>query len=213
MNIDEHAKKLRIMVLEVLRRSGSGHVATALSCADIIAALYYGNVLRFDPQNPLWPKRDRFLMSKGHAGTVLYCALADLGFFPVEHLWRTGKEDGRMALQTAADKVLLQACTDRYAIRADGSDLAYVMIKLCDEKGVWNRAAKKAVTVAVEGAGTLQGFGNANPFSEGDFFDTTWETWDGAVLAVVRAGKAPGEIAVKVSAEGCEYVAVTVQVK
>lgn len=96
------ACELRLMVLEVLRRSGAGHVATSLSCADIVAALYYGGVLRFDPGNPAWENRDRFLMSKGHAATILYCTLADLGFFPVEDLWWTGKEDGKMGVHLQA---------------------------------------------------------------------------------------------------------------
>ncbi len=145
-----------------------------------------------------------------------YTAVFETTYQPGELVavgYTEGKEDGRMALQTAADKIMLQACADRDTIQADGCDLAYVMIKLCDENGVWNRAAKKAVTVAVEGAATLQGFGNADPFSEGDFFGTTWETYDGAVLAVVRAGKASGEVTIKVSAEGCEDVTVKVQIK
>ena len=97
------AQELRLMVLEMMRRAGAGHVATSLSCADIVTSLYYGGVLRVDPQNPECPKRDRFLMSKGHASTILYCALADKGFFPVEDLWRTGKEDGRMGVHLQPD--------------------------------------------------------------------------------------------------------------
>lgn len=97
------AQSLRRMVLEVLRRSGVGHVATSLSCTDILTALYYGGVLRFNPGNPGDPSRDRFLMSKGHAATILYCVLADLGFFPMDELWRTGHEDGRMGVHLQAD--------------------------------------------------------------------------------------------------------------
>lgn len=97
------AQQLRTMVLDVMRRAGAGHVATSLSCADIITALYYGGVLRFDPKNPQKPDRDRFLMSKGHASTILYCALADLGFFPVDDLWRTGHEDGAMGVHLQPD--------------------------------------------------------------------------------------------------------------
>lgn len=97
------AARLRSMVLEVVRRSGCGHVATSFSCAEIIVALYYGGGLRFDPADPGWPGRDRLLLSKGHASTILYCALADLGFFPVEELWRTGREDGRMGVHLQTD--------------------------------------------------------------------------------------------------------------
>lgn len=94
----DQARRLRIMVLETVRRSGAGHVATSLSCADILTALYYGGALRYDPHDPKKPDRDRFLLSKGHAATALYCVLADLGFFPLEELWRTGHEDGQMGV-------------------------------------------------------------------------------------------------------------------
>ena len=101
--LPEKAQQLRTMVLEVMHRSGAGHIATSFSCADIITALYYGDVLRFDSKNPRIPDRDRFLMSKGHASTILYCALADLGFFPKENLWRTGHEDGTMGVHLQPD--------------------------------------------------------------------------------------------------------------
>ncbi len=62
-------------------RAGSGHPGGSLSCADIIAALYFGDVLRVEPDQPNWPGRDRFVLSKGHAAPVLYSALARRGFF------------------------------------------------------------------------------------------------------------------------------------
>lgn len=66
-------------------RGRSSHVGSVLSCADIIAVLYAG-VLRVDADNPGWELRDRFIMSKGHAGAGLYAALAELGFFPTQRL-------------------------------------------------------------------------------------------------------------------------------
>lgn len=53
--------------------------------ADILAVLY-SDILRVDPSNPRWPERDRFILSKGHAGAGVYAALAERGFFPVEKL-------------------------------------------------------------------------------------------------------------------------------
>jgi transketolase len=64
---------------------GSAHVGAALSMADIVAVLY-GAVLRVDPARPDWPGRDRFILSKGHAGAAVYAALAERGFFPLEKL-------------------------------------------------------------------------------------------------------------------------------
>src|SRR5438105_13762357 len=66
-------------------RGRSSHVASGLSIADIVAVLY-GGVLRVRAEDPQWPERDRFILSKGHAGAAVYAALAETGFFPVEKL-------------------------------------------------------------------------------------------------------------------------------
>ena len=62
-----------------------GHAGGDLSCADILAALY-SSVLRVHREDPMWPDRDRFIMSKGHCSAALYATLAHSGFFPVERL-------------------------------------------------------------------------------------------------------------------------------
>jgi transketolase len=71
---------------------GSSHIGAALSCADLLAVLY-GRILRVDPLRPKWPDRDRFILSKGHAGCAVYAVLAERGFFPVEKLL-THYQDG-----------------------------------------------------------------------------------------------------------------------
>lgn len=123
-----------------------------------------------------------------------------------------GQEDGRMTLQTAGDDVQLHVEADRMALAADGADLCYLMVSLRDKEGRLNPWAQKRVTVSVQGAGTLQGFGSANPQSEGNYFDTTWPTFDGYVLAVVRAGSTPGNIQVTFSCETCDDVSLSLQV-
>ena len=65
--------------------SGGSHLGAILSVADIIAVLY-ANVLRFRPYDPKWEGRDRFILSKGHAGASIYAALAECGFFEVAEL-------------------------------------------------------------------------------------------------------------------------------
>ncbi len=77
---------IRRAVLELIVSSGKGHIGGAFSSADILAALYYGDILRFDPKNPTWDMRDRFILSKGHVGALLYVILADLGFFTESEL-------------------------------------------------------------------------------------------------------------------------------
>lgn len=81
----ELARRIRVHVLRMTNRAGASHVGAAFSMTDIVAVLY-GSVLRLDPKNPEDPKRDRFLLSKGHAGAAIYAALAERGFFPVERL-------------------------------------------------------------------------------------------------------------------------------
>ncbi len=69
----------------MIHHAGSGHPAGALSAADIVAALYW-HFMRIRPEQPDWPDRDRFVLSKGHACPVHYAALALRGFFAVEQL-------------------------------------------------------------------------------------------------------------------------------
>ena len=81
----ELALRLRRHVVRMCSRGGSSHVGSGLSIADIIAVLY-GGVLRIDPARPEWSERDRFILSKGHAGACVYAALAERGFFDVSVL-------------------------------------------------------------------------------------------------------------------------------
>lgn len=71
--------------LDMTMLSKGSHIGAILSVADVIAVLY-GSILNVDPKNPLMPERDRFILSKGHAGAAIYAALAERGFFSVEEL-------------------------------------------------------------------------------------------------------------------------------
>lgn len=81
----ELARRVRLHALDMTSRGGSSHIGSVLSIADILAVLY-GEVLQVDPANPQWAARDRFVLSKGHAGAGVYAVLAERGFFPVERL-------------------------------------------------------------------------------------------------------------------------------
>lgn len=85
MNSEQLAWKIRRHGVEMTHLSGGSHIGAILSVADIVAYLYT-NVLKFDAKNPKWEERDRFILSKGHAGASIYAALAENGFFPVEEL-------------------------------------------------------------------------------------------------------------------------------
>ena len=127
--------------------------------------------------------------------------------------YENGQETGRYTLKTAGDDVVLTVDCEGEKLKADGEDLAFVTVRLTDQDGIDNLFAEKEVTVSVEGAGTLQGFGSADPRAIGSYDDTTWKTFDGYVMAVVRAGREAGEIKVTFTAEGCEPKTVTIAVE
>ena len=71
------------------------HIGGSLSAVDILVALYR-EVLNVRPEEPDWPDRDHFILSKGHASAALYATLAECGFFPVEELDTYGRSNGRL---------------------------------------------------------------------------------------------------------------------
>ncbi|MBY0371071.1 transketolase [bacterium] len=85
MTTEALALRIRKDVLMMANLGGSSHIGSAFSIADILAVLY-GKTLHTDPANPQLADRDRFILSKGHAGAAVYAALAEVGFFPVEKL-------------------------------------------------------------------------------------------------------------------------------
>jgi len=101
--LEKMAKKLRRHVITMIATAGSGHPGGSLSAADIVTALYF-KVMSHDPKDPQWPDRDRFVLSKGHAAPILYAALAECGYFPVEELATLRKLGSR--LQGHTDRTL-----------------------------------------------------------------------------------------------------------
>ena len=79
------ARDIRKHVVRMVGAASSGHPGGSLSAADIVTVLYF-NEMNIRPDDPGWPDRDRFVLSKGHAAPVLYAALAEAGYFPVEEL-------------------------------------------------------------------------------------------------------------------------------
>jgi transketolase len=76
----DRAKFVRLETVRLSKIAGAGHYSSTFSAAELFAALYYGE-LHIRPNEPEWPDRDRFILSKGHAAIGLYPILADLGFF------------------------------------------------------------------------------------------------------------------------------------
>ena len=84
--LERRANEMRRDIVSMIAEAGSGHPGGSLSCADILAALYFGGVLEHDPADPQKAGRDRFFLAKGHAAPALYAALAQAGYFPREEL-------------------------------------------------------------------------------------------------------------------------------
>jgi len=101
--LEKMAKQLRRDVITMIATAGSGHPGGSLSAADIVTALYF-KVMKHNPKDPRWPERDRFVLSKGHAAPILYAALAECGYFPVEELSTLRKLGSR--LQGHTDRTL-----------------------------------------------------------------------------------------------------------
>jgi len=101
--LERMAKRLRRHVITMIATAGSGHPGGSLSAADIVTSLYF-KIMRHDPKNPQWPDRDRFILSKGHAAPILYAALAECGYFPINELSTLRKLDSR--LQGHTDRLL-----------------------------------------------------------------------------------------------------------
>lgn len=153
--LEEMAKRLRRHVITMTATAGSGHPGGSLSAADIIACLYF-KVMRHNPANPRWAERDRFILSKGHAAPILYAALAESGYLPVDELKTLRKLGSR--LQGHTDMTLTPGVEMSagslgqglsfgigvaLAGRLDGHDYhVYVMLGdgECDEGQVWEAA-------------------------------------------------------------------------
>lgn len=154
MTSEQLAWKIRRHGIEMTHLSGGSHIGAILSVADIIAVLYCG-VMHFDPQNPKWEGRDRFILSKGHAGASIYAALAENGFFEVEELKTHYANGSRLSghvshhlpgvdFSTGSLGHGLSAGTGMaYAAKKDGKNhKVYVVLGdgECDEGSVWEAA-------------------------------------------------------------------------
>ena len=94
--LERRANDMRADIVRMIAEAGSGHPGGSLSCADLLAALYFGGVLEHDPLNPQWEGRDRFILAKGHAAPALYAVLAQAGYFPREELATLRKLGSRL---------------------------------------------------------------------------------------------------------------------
>lgn len=154
--LKKQANDLRIDIVRMIAKAGSGHPGGSLSSADILTALYFGGILNYDPAHPDSQNRDRFILAKGHAAPALYAVLAHAGFFPREELATLRAFGSR--LQGHPDSNLLPgvevstgslgqglsiACGIACGLHLDGSDArAFALLGdgECQEGQVWEAA-------------------------------------------------------------------------
>ena len=79
------SKRMRREIVEMITHAKSGHPGGSLSAVEILVTLFF-DVMRHDPENPKWPDRDHFILSKGHAAPVLYAVMAECGYTPKDQL-------------------------------------------------------------------------------------------------------------------------------
>lgn len=95
--LDTLARRIRGNVVSLSHRSGAPHLASSLSCVDVLVAAYWGGVYNVDPGKPGDPDRDRIILSKGHAAAALYATLAERGYFDPAILDEYNADGGRLA--------------------------------------------------------------------------------------------------------------------
>jgi len=153
------AKRLRRHIISMIGKAGSGHPGGSLSAVEIVTTLYF-KLLHHKPQDPQWPDRDRFVLSKGHAAPLLYSTLAECGYFPVEELATLRQLDSR--LQGHTDRTLTPGVEMSAGALGQGLSFAigialagrlnlqkyrvYVLLGdgECDEGQVWEAAMSAA---------------------------------------------------------------------
>ncbi len=105
MGVPELALTIRQEVLKMAMGANGGHIAPSYSMTDIVAELYFDNILKYDPRNPDWDERDYFILSKGHGVLALYVALSLAGFFSREQLYTFGKKESKLGSLARAHSV------------------------------------------------------------------------------------------------------------
>jgi transketolase len=194
------ARKIRGHALRMVHRTNSSHIGSGLSMADLIGVLYT-SVLNLRPAEPKWPERDRFILSKGHAAAMLYSALAQRGFFPVDWLDRYCEAGNPLAGHVTHCKVpgvevssgslghgLGLGCGMALAGKADKARWnVYVLLSdgECDEGSIWEAALfaphhKLDNLTAIVDYNKIQSFGSVRDVLDLEPFAEKWRAfgWD-----------------------------------
>ncbi|TRZ51537.1 glycoside hydrolase family 2 protein [bacterium] len=124
-----------------------------------------------------------------------------------------GKELGRAVLKTASEETVLTVTPETTVLKANGEDLAYIVINVTDNEGIVKVLEERTIQVRVDGAGTLQAVGSGNPRETEDYTGTSFTTYHGRMIAVVRSGFEKGEVKVTISTAGMESKEITLEAR
>lgn len=190
--LEKIALDIRQKIVEMAYDTRSGHIGSALSCIDILTALYF-EFLNVNPKNPLADHRDRFILSKGHSANALYCTLAKRGFFPEEVLESYLSDDSPLSAHpTFSTLAGIEFATGSLghglsvgvgiALSGKQSGKSYRTVVLlsdgeCDEGSIWEAAMSAAQfkldhLIAIVDYNKIQALGktkeviNLEPFSD-----------------------------------------------
>jgi transketolase len=203
MDMRAIAKEARKNIVQMVTTGKSSHVGTALSCVEILVALYF-SVMRIDPANPSDPNRDRFILSKGHGCSALYAVLAEKGFFPKARLSRFYLDGGIPGHATLNCLPGVEASTGSLghglslglgmAMAAKIDERSYRTFVLlgdgeCDEGSVWEAAMlaghmKLDNLVAIVDYNKLQSFGYTKDVIDLEPFAKKWESFGWSAVEV-----------------------------
>lgn len=203
MNSEQLAWKIRRHGVEMTHLSGGSHLGSILSIADIMAVLYT-DVLKVDPQNPYNENRDRFILSKGHAGAAVYAALAETGFFDVAELVTHYQNGSRLSGHVShyVPGVDLSTGSLGHGLPV-GVGMAYAGLKShkdynvyvvlgdgeCDEGSVWEAAlfashnGVKNITAIVD-HNKMQSMDFCNKTLDLGDFESKWESFGWNVVSI-----------------------------
>ncbi len=197
------AWKIRRHGVEMTHLSGGSHIGAIMSVADIIAVLYT-DVLNYRPEEPKWNERDRFILSKGHAGAAIYAALAEEGFFDVEEL-KTHYQNGSRLCGHVSHHLsgvdfstgslghgLSAAVGMAYAAKKDGASHRVFTVMgdgECDEGSVWEALLfanhfRLNNLVAVIDHNHMQSLDFQENTLEMEFFGAKWKAFGWNVLEI-----------------------------
>lgn len=203
----EASARIRRQILEMTYETGSAgaHIGGSLSMVELLACLYVG-CIRFNLQNPCWERRDRVILSKGHAAMVLYAAMAEAGIIEMEEL-KTFKKDGSRlgghpslnglpGIEFASGSLgqgLSLGVGTCLGLRRKGNTESRVYVFLgdgeCDEGSVWEAAASAAQynlknMVAVIDVNGIQYDGDTNEILNLNPFESKWEDFGWETICI-----------------------------